>query len=398
MTERLESKQFAASRVEFKDAQDGQHGTMRLYFSAFGNWDDERPIPDMVMPGAASKYLPQLVKSGFSSWNHNWREGALPVGTISAAGEDDYGTWADIEFHSHPDAQAAYTVAKERHARGKDVVGSMTYLTHSQKMADITDPDLLSKGVTRGRQLMDVEPVEVGLVSIPANSKAIMTSVKTRADDRSQAERSVEYKAMFEDTLADQTNDFWNLVNVLCQVLCNIDDMDESAEDLGMPFDYEGNLWSAMTEFSARVVQARVDADAEEDRDEQQQSSMDNMMVSDAAKSRSLGNGRGYGAYLQAVDDAVSMLVTRTKARRELRVKEGRMFSAQNIDKLGTMADTVDEHGKAMQQHASDLRALVAGSQKPNGGNDVEGEQQKRRRLVAEAIETLALTTTILSS
>jgi hypothetical protein len=74
------------------------------------------------------------------------------------------------------------------------------------------------------------------------------------------------------------------------------------------------------------------------------------------------------------------------------------MFSASNIDKLGTMADTVDEHGKAMQQHASDLRALVAGSQKPNGGNDVEGEQQKRLRLVAEAIETLALTTTILSS
>jgi hypothetical protein len=145
-------------------------------------------------------------------------------------------------------------------------------------------------------------------------------------------------------------------------------------------------------------VQARVEADAEEDRNEQQRSSMNNMMVSDAAKSRSLGNGRGYGAYLQAVDDAVSMLVTRTKARRELRVKEGRMFSAQNIDKLGTMADTVDEHGKAMQQHAQDLRALVAGSQKPNGGNDVEGEQQKRLRLVAEAIETLALTTTILSS
>jgi hypothetical protein len=162
-----------------------------------------------------------------------------------------------------------------------------------------------------------------------------------------------------------------------------------------MPFDYEGNLWSALTEFSARVVQARVEADAEEDQDEQ--SSMGDMAVN-GSKARRPGDGRGYGAYLQAVDDAVSMLVDRTAARRELRVKEGRMFSASNIDKLGTMADTVDEHGKAMQQHASDLRALVAGSQKPNGGNDVEGEQQKRLRLVAEAIETLALTTTILSS
>ncbi len=393
MTDHLESKQFAAGRVEFKDAPDG-HGTMRLYFSATGNWDDERPIPDMVMPGAASKYLPQLVKSGFSSWNHNWRTGALPVGTISAAGEDDYGTWADIEFHSHPDAQAAYTVAKERHARGKDVVGSMTYLTHSHKMTDITDPDLLSKGITRGRQLMDVEPVEVGLVSIPANQKAVMTSVKAR-DAVAAINTSLEYKAMFEDTLAEQTGDFWNLVNVLCQVLCNIDEMDESAEDLGMPFDYEGNLRSALAEFSDRVVQGRVEDDTEEDTD--QQSLMGDMAVS-GSKARRPGDGRGYGAYLQAVDDAVSMLVTRTKARRELRVKEGRMFSAQNIDKLGMMADTVDEHGKAMQAHASDLRALVAGSQKPLGAEAPEGEQQKRLRLVAEAIETLALTTTILSS
>jgi hypothetical protein len=372
---------------------------MRLYFSATGNWDDERPIPDMVMPGAVSKYLPSLVKSGFSSWNHNWRTGALPVGTISAAGEDDYGAWADIEFHSHPEAQDVYTVAKERHARGKDVVGSMTFLTHSSKMADIQNLELQSKGITRGRQLLDVEPREVGIVMIPANPKALMTSVKGLAGGRTRGS-NMEYKAMFEDTLADQTNSFWNLINVLCQVLCNIDEMDESAEDLGMPFDYEGNLRSALAEFSDRVVQGRVEDDIEEDQDADEGASMsiENMAGGDSAKSRSLGNGRGYGAYLQAVDDAVSMLVDRTKARRELRVKEGRMFSASNIDKLGTMADTVDEHGKAMQQHAQDLRALVAGSQKPNGGNDAEGEQQKRLRLVAEAIETLALTTTILSS
>jgi hypothetical protein len=259
-------------------------------------------------------------------------------------------------------------------------------------MADVEDPDLLSKGITRGRQLMDVEPVVVGLVSIPANAKAIMTSVKGLAAGRTRDQNDMEYKAMFEDTLADQTNAFWNLVNVLCQVLCNIDEMDESAEDLGMPFDYEGNLWSALTEFSARVVQARVEADKEEDQDEGA-GSMDNMMVSGAAKSRSLGNGRGYGAYLQAVADAAKMLVTRTKARRELRVKAGRKLSAQDLDKLKELIELLKE----IDQVQGVLQDMVDEVDSPPSGQ-AEGEQQKRLRLVAEAIETLAMTTTILSS
>src|SRR5690349_13600759 len=153
----IETKQLSAQGIEFKQASEGSTspGRMRFYFSTWDNYDrvGERPVR-----GAFKKYLPQLIKSGFSSVNHG--HDGLPVATIEDAGEDNVGAWAEIEYHSHQDAQDAYTVAKERAARGKDVNISMAYKVHADREADMDDADLKADGYTKGRELVECEVIE----------------------------------------------------------------------------------------------------------------------------------------------------------------------------------------------------------------------------------------------
>lgn len=348
----IERKQVAASQVEFKDAQGNKPGRMRLYFSTFDNWDSVRPVPERPVRGAFKKYLPDLLKKGFSSVNHDLS--ALPVATIADAGEDDKGAWAELEYHSTQGAQDAYTVAKERYQRGADVSASFAYLVHDDEYIDIVDDEgLKAQGITRGRELKELEVKELGFVNIPANPHATATAVKALKDTPT---KRLGIKGMFEDALAEQTNDLWNLWQVFCCVVCDIQMMDESAEMLGVPYDMAGAVNEAVAEFSSRLVASIMAEDAEEDSaDGGTSPGMGDMgMMSNGGKLEGkwtgLVHGLAYAALLETVVDAAKGLTTRTRTRKELRTKEGRMLSGSNMDKLKSLRASLTDVASALDE------------------------------------------------
>src|SRR4051812_19760849 len=161
---KIERKTF--NLAEFKI--DAGAGSFEGYASIFGNVDDGG---DVVMPGAFTKAIPDFLRDGFLSWSHDW---TMPVAMPTMAREDTQGLYIAGEFHSTAAAQDARTIAAERVAKGLRMGLSIGYGIEDSAMAGNT------------RQLKTLYPLyETGLVLVPMNREANMTTVKGLADTAS---------------------------------------------------------------------------------------------------------------------------------------------------------------------------------------------------------------------
>lgn len=172
----IEIKQLIAQRVEMKDQGQSDPGLMRMYFSTWDNWDDVRPVPERPVKGAFLESFPEFLKSGFYAQGHD--HDGLPYGMPMDAGEDSYGAWVEIQFHSTPEAQKARTVFRERVSAGKDVKVSMGYRVLDDEIVPIENEGLKAAGFEKGRLLKRIDLKEVSTVNIPANHAAGVTAVK----------------------------------------------------------------------------------------------------------------------------------------------------------------------------------------------------------------------------
>lgn len=186
---------------------------------------------------------------------------------------------------------------------------------------------------------------------------------------------SLNVKGMFETALAERTNSLYNLFDILCSVLCQIDMQEDMADAAGVPYDYEGAIRAALAEFTERVVTGMVDEEAEEESAEGMttgdgQREAGAPMETAAFKPHRLADGwGGYAMHLKAVADAAAGIIRRTEERKEMRTKQNRMLSAENELYLAGLADNLDVHAKT-------IREMIA---KNNGG--------KSRRLSTEELD-----------
>lgn len=142
-----------------------EDGTFSGYGSIFGNRDS---YGDVVMPGAFAKSLAEHRRRGSKPkmfWQHDPRE---PIGSWVDLSEDGKGLW--VEGRLNMEVQRG----RETHAllKAGDIDGlSIGYFT-------VTAEDDEAKGVTK---LREVRLVEVSVVSLGANDRALVDTVK--ADD-----------------------------------------------------------------------------------------------------------------------------------------------------------------------------------------------------------------------
>jgi HK97 family phage prohead protease len=157
----IERKTIVLADLKVEGEENGP-GKITGYGSVFNSVD---AVNDTVLPGAYQETLAKFVQDGFLSWGHDWN---VPVATIDRAKEDDRGLWIEATFHSDDQAQRARRLTAERLERGKSMGLSIGYRPKKWNYRD--------DGV---RELIDIELREVSLVTVPAEPKARVASVKS---------------------------------------------------------------------------------------------------------------------------------------------------------------------------------------------------------------------------
>lgn len=162
----LERKEFG-----FKAEDVGEDGTFGGYGSVFGNIDSYREI---VAPGAFKGSLERIAAGGDplpALWQHNSNE---PVGGFDLLAEDDRG----LKCHGFllkdevVRAKEAHALMKRRVVKGLSIGYYVLQDSYNEK--------------TGVRTLIELELVEISIVTFPANDLAQVDAVKSKllAGDR----------------------------------------------------------------------------------------------------------------------------------------------------------------------------------------------------------------------
>ena len=148
---------------EVKAADVAEDGSFTGYGSVFGNEDS---YGEVVAKGAFKKSLKELASKKRLVpvlWQHRSDQ---PLGVYSEMGEDETGLWVKGQLLVDSVAQA-----KEAHALMK--AGAVTGLSIGYWVRKSTYDE-----VTKIRTLLELDLVEVSLVTFPANDDARIESVK----------------------------------------------------------------------------------------------------------------------------------------------------------------------------------------------------------------------------
>lgn len=164
----MDKREFQA---EFKAVGDDTGpGSFEGIAAVFGNVDRQN---ERILPGAFAATLADFTYRGFLTSAHDWTE---PIGTIESAKETAEGLWVHGTFHSTPKAQLHRQLIRERQERGKQIAMSIGYGVIADDFKD---------GV---RLLKELELHEVALVTVPANPRAHVTSMKAIETEDSELE------------------------------------------------------------------------------------------------------------------------------------------------------------------------------------------------------------------
>lgn len=161
--------------VEAKAAPSGDGpGTIEGYASVFGGVDS---YGDTIDPGAYAETIPRFLHDGFVAWGHDW---SSPVATPTAALEDGKGLYVSAEFHTTPEAQQARLITTERLARGKSMGLSIGYEAQAWEMRTVETPyrNMFGELTDQVRALTKIKLFEFSLVTVPADSAALVTGAK----------------------------------------------------------------------------------------------------------------------------------------------------------------------------------------------------------------------------
>lgn len=150
--------------LEVKSFDSSGNGYLEGYGAVKGNIDS---YGDVITDGAF-KNLDKFIGSGFMAEGHDWKSA---IGWVEDAREDSKGLWVKLAFHSTPDAQMVRTKAQERVDAGRSVGLSIGFFTTAYSDAE--------RDGVKVRELREVEVYEVSVVTVPANSQATATSVKS---------------------------------------------------------------------------------------------------------------------------------------------------------------------------------------------------------------------------
>jgi HK97 family phage prohead protease len=148
------------------DAAQSGPGVFKGYGSVFNSVDR---VNDRIIEGAYKDTIPTFLKDGFIGWGHDWND---PVATIDTAEERAKGLWIEATFHTHAEAQRARGIVKERLDRGKSMGLSIGYAPVEWKWVKDEGQEYETREITK------IDLFEVSLVTVPAEPKARVTSIK----------------------------------------------------------------------------------------------------------------------------------------------------------------------------------------------------------------------------
>ncbi|MFF4547268.1 HK97 family phage prohead protease [Streptomyces sp. NPDC001406] len=150
--------------AEWKAADDGDAGSLEGYLSTFGNTDLQG---DVIEPGAFAKTVNRVNKEGvplLADHNASVRD---VLGTIVQASEDSHGLKIKAKFASDPDSQAIRQKLLDGHLKAM----SIGYEPMEWGFREEDDG-------MRVRVLKEVKLWEGSVVVFPANTQALVTTVK----------------------------------------------------------------------------------------------------------------------------------------------------------------------------------------------------------------------------
>lgn len=160
----------------FKADAVNEDGTFKGYGSVFGNVDSYNEI---VAPGAFTKSLARIKKSGNplpALWQHRSGE---PVGGYSVLEEDSHGLKVEgFMVMEDPIAARAHIYMKRRIVTGLSIGYYVTKSSFDEQ--------------TYIRTLEELDLIEISIVTFPANADAQIDSVKSKVAAGSASVRQVE--------------------------------------------------------------------------------------------------------------------------------------------------------------------------------------------------------------
>lgn len=159
---RMERKQLD---FELKVHEGDGPGEMSGYAAITSTIDRDGEV---IRPGAF-KHLEKLLKHGFGTVGHSW--GALSIGTVEEAREDEKGLFFRMKFHSTQAAQDARTVIKERVEREKAVGLSIGYMVVKSSREQVEGKTV--------RFLDELDVEEIAYAQAPAHLDTDVTAVKS---------------------------------------------------------------------------------------------------------------------------------------------------------------------------------------------------------------------------
>jgi len=144
-------------------------GTFEGYGAIFSNVDAGG---DRIVKGAFRDTLPAFrAQRALIAWAHDQ---SRPVAFVTDIFEDDVGLFVRATFHSTQSAQEARTVVLERQKAGLSYGLSIGY--------GILPAGARATGAGV-RELTKLELLEISLVALPMNSRALVTAAKARTID-----------------------------------------------------------------------------------------------------------------------------------------------------------------------------------------------------------------------
>lgn len=201
-------KRYFFLEVKASDVSDEGHGSVTGHGGVKNNVDY---YGDEIQDGAFVDGLPALLKDGFMGESHKW-DFASSIGTVGYAAEDESGLLARLDFYSTPDAQQVRQKVKERLERGKTVGLSIGYFATEWSTEDRDGKEV--------RLLKKVEVFEISVVTMPANTRALVATAKagdrgSRADQFDNALGVMSDSLTRIDELKDVRGEKWQKARVL---------------------------------------------------------------------------------------------------------------------------------------------------------------------------------------
>ena len=163
------------------DLTAGDNGTISGYFATFDH-DRGDSYGDVIRKGAFLGTIARRKQSGHPfpmCFNHDLN---IIIGIVTDIGEDSRGAWFKAKFFSTDKAQEIRSIVKSK------AVWQMSFCYDVLKQGPVKAGD-----GTTVNELRELELYEISIVTIPANSRAVITEVKNEQQRSAKAERLLDY-------------------------------------------------------------------------------------------------------------------------------------------------------------------------------------------------------------